>query len=106
MVELDDENLCLGQEILDHRAFYLLGCLFFITPKMSWSASDCLQPNNQFTRVIGCVLGEPNELFVGEVHRVKKGKFEVRSNLGSKCLGTFRRTFIGTAKVATTCDDG
>ncbi|MBO9477506.1 hypothetical protein J7382_08180 [Shimia sp. R11_0] len=69
-------------------------------------ASNCTIPDNQCTRVVGCVLGEPNEIFIGEVIGVQSGHFSTKTNLGAVCTGTFRRTNFGTAKVKATCNDG
>ncbi len=70
------------------------------------AASNCTQPSSQCTRVIGCVLGEPNELFFGEVHGIQRGVFVTETNFGAVCRGTFKRTKIGTARVEAQCDDG
>lgn len=69
-------------------------------------AADCSDRDNQCTRVVGCILGAQNELFIGEVYGVEAGLFEAVSSAGATCSGTFRRTQIGTAKVRTTCTDG
>lgn len=69
-------------------------------------ASDCNDGNNQCTEVVGCVLGTPNEMFVGEVYGVSRGDFGVISTNGAQCTGTFERTQNGTARVETECSDG
>ncbi len=84
----------------------LLGLFLLSLSTTTAKASDCIQPNNQCTPVVGCILGAPNELFVGEVQGVSKGVFTVVSSQGARCVGTFRRTQFGLAKVQTNCDDG
>lgn len=69
-------------------------------------ASDCNERNNQCTEVVGCVLGTPNEMFVGEVYGVSEGSFGVISTKGAQCRGAFERTPDGTALVETECSDG
>ncbi|WP_417263599.1 hypothetical protein [Celeribacter sp.] len=69
-------------------------------------ASDCNDRNSQCTEVVGCVLGAPNEMFVGEVYGVSEGDFGVITTKGAQCRGAFERTQEGTAVVETECSDG
>ncbi|PSL17413.1 hypothetical protein [Shimia abyssi] len=55
---------------------------------------------------MGCILGDPDELFIGEVLGVGHGRFEVESSQGATCQGSFKRALFGTAKVKATCRDG
>lgn len=86
-------------------SFALYSALFAIV-SASAQASDCIEPNNQCTPVVGCILGASNELFLGEVLGVQQGIFTAKSNRGALCFGTFKRTQLGTAKVEAKCDDG
>ncbi len=87
-------------------AFRAAGVLIFSIATTGAASSGCIQPNNQCVPVVGCILGEPNEFFYGEVHGVQKGAFIASSSKGANCRGTFRRTSLGTAKVNARCDDG
>jgi hypothetical protein len=70
------------------------------------AGSKCTDRGNQCTRVIGCILGAPNELFFGEVHGIENGRIAAQTNLGVTCRGTFKRTVFGAAKANVSCDDG
>lgn len=93
-------------EAIEMKPTRLLLGVLVLNLSTAANASDCIEPNNRCTPVVGCILGEPNELFVGEVHGVGSGAFGVKSSQGATCIGTFRRTQFGLAKVQTTCDDG
>ncbi len=84
----------------------LLTALIWSSHPTSAAPFKCSELNNQCTMVVGCILGDPNEFFIGEVHGVGKGKFSLASSQGAICNGTFKRTVFGTAKVQTTCNDG
>lgn len=88
------------------KCFYLAICIAILGAGEGYGASNCTKPTNQCTRVIGCVLGAPNELFFGEVHGVQSGRFAAKTNFDVTCTGTFKRTLFGTAKVKAVCDDG
>ncbi len=88
------------------KCFYLAICIAILGAGEGYGASNCTKPTNQCTRVIGCVLGAPNELFFGEVHGVQSGRFAAKTNFDVTCTGTFKRTVFGTARVKASCDDG
>ncbi|MEM8653157.1 MAG: hypothetical protein AAGF36_00310 [Pseudomonadota bacterium] len=83
-----------------------LSAIYVFCTFEAMAASDCIQPENQCTPVVGCILGDPNELFIGEVVGVGQGVFAIKSTKGARCVGTFKRTVIGTVRVKATCEDG